>query len=278
MHVIVPVAGEGKRFKEAGYYDPKPFIRVAGRRMLEWAFDPIPQDWKIHLVSQKDHLYSLQGWIETSPTVWSDHPGVTLMHVLGLTQGAACTVLAAAVGLPPDEPAAVMNGDQWFRVGELPGFGQGLEALQRQALVENWDGYILSFKANEPRWSYAKSDKEGFVMSVAEKTMISDDATVGFYWFRKAHDLVRGIAWMLANDTRVHGEFYVCPVYNELIFNYRKKIKLVPVEEMWSLGIPEDVKKFEQEKAKELWQREVVTPVPVVHDRVMQEGVGMTDK
>lgn len=235
MHLIIPMAGVGRRFREAGYAVPKPFIRIRGQLMLAWALQPIPPWWAIHPVA----LDADRRLVET----FLPRPYTSRVHFIpGPTQGAACTVLGLALALPPEEPVAVMNCDQWFR--------HDLEALQDQALAEKWDGYILTFPGTGERWSYVR-EKDGWVTEVAEKRPISDQATVGFYWWRRAQDLVDACCILIAQNHRTKGEFYLAPTYNELIERYQAKIKAVAVERFQGLGTPEDLVEFEREMAGE---------------------------
>ena len=107
------------------------------------------------------------------------------------------------------------------------------------------DGGILTFPSVHPKWSFAKTNEQGFVTEVAEKRPISDKATVGIYYWAKGGDYVKYTEQMIENDTRVNGEFYVCPVFNEAISD-DKKFKIFDLEEdsMWGLGTPEDLKVF----------------------------------
>ena len=36
MKIIIPMAGVGNRFIEAGYNDPKPLIKVNGKRIIQY--------------------------------------------------------------------------------------------------------------------------------------------------------------------------------------------------------------------------------------------------
>ena len=107
----------------------------------------------------------------------------------------------------------------------------------------NADGGIVTFKATHPKWSYAAVDNDGMVTKVAEKDPISDNATVGFYYWKRGEDYVESAKDMIAMQKRVNGEFYVCPVFNQAIL-MGKKIFAHNVEEMWGLGTPEDLRYF----------------------------------
>ena len=48
---------------------------------------------------------------------------------------------------------------------------------------------------------------------------------------------------MIEKDVRVNGEFYICPVYNELILDGKMLLPFF-VNKMNGLGTPEDLKKY----------------------------------
>jgi dTDP-glucose pyrophosphorylase len=105
------------------------------------------------------------------------------------------------------------------------------------------DGGILTFESAHPKWSFAKLDEYGYVTEVAEKKPISNNATVGIYYWKKGSDYVKYVEQMISKNIRTNNEFYVCPVFNEAI-NDGKKIKSFTIEKMWGLGTPEDLKHF----------------------------------
>ena len=105
------------------------------------------------------------------------------------------------------------------------------------------DGGIVTFKATHPKWSYAKVDENGYVTEVAEKNPISNNATVGYYYWKHGSDFVKYGKQMIERDVRVNNEFYVCPVFNEAIAD-GKKIRIAEASRMWGLGTPEDLSYF----------------------------------
>jgi dTDP-glucose pyrophosphorylase len=105
------------------------------------------------------------------------------------------------------------------------------------------DGGILTFKSSHPKWSFAKIGEDGYVAEVAEKNPISEDATVGIYYWKKGSDYVKFAEQMIEKDIRVNNEFYVCPVFNEAIQS-GLKVKTSEVKKMWSLGTPEDLETY----------------------------------
>jgi dTDP-glucose pyrophosphorylase len=107
----------------------------------------------------------------------------------------------------------------------------------------NCDGGIVTFKSTNPKWSFAKVDENNFILEVAEKNVISDNATVGFYYWKKGSDFVKYAESMINKNIRVNNEFYICPVYNEAIKD-GKKIVNYSIKKMWGIGTPEDLNLF----------------------------------
>ena len=106
----------------------------------------------------------------------------------------------------------------------------------------------MTFTATHPKWSFAKTNESGMVTEVAEKNPISDEATVGYYYWRRGADFVKYAERMIEKDIRVNNEFYVCPVYNQAIED-GKVIRTHKAKEMWGLGTPEDLNRFIHDKS-----------------------------
>ena len=152
-----------------------------------------------------------------------------------MTEGAACTTLLAKKYINNSDPLIIANSDQyinWNSSKALYDFNS-----------KNLDGAILTFEAIHPKWSYAKCNEEGFVTEVAEKKVISKNATVGVYYWKHGSDYVKSAEQMIEKNIRVNNEFYVCPVYNEFLAK-NKKVKIHNVDKMWGLGTPEDLDNF----------------------------------
>ena len=105
------------------------------------------------------------------------------------------------------------------------------------------DGGILTFKNSHPKWSYVKLNEQNNVTQLAEKDVISDNATVGIYYYKKGSEYVKYAEQMIVKNIRVKNEFYVAPVYNEYLID-NKKIKTYDVDKMWGLGDPDSLNFF----------------------------------
>lgn len=231
LNILIPMAGAGSRFEKAGFTFPKPLIEVKNEPMIKLVYENLNIDANYIFIVQKDHRKKYN--LDTLLNLIS--PGCKIIETDGLTEGAACTTLLAKDVIDTDKPLLIANSDQiveWdsnefmYKMNEL-----------------SCDGGILTFKSTHPKWSFAKIGDDGFVKEVAEKNPISEDATVGIYYWRKGSDYVKFAEQMIQKNMRVNNEFYVCPVFNEAIQS-GLKIKTSEVKKMWSLGTPEDLETY----------------------------------
>jgi HAD superfamily hydrolase (TIGR01509 family) len=231
MNVLIPMAGAGSRFEKAGYTFPKPLIDVRGKPMIQWVVDNLNVEAKYIFIVQRSHFekYNLK------ETLSNFCPNNEIVQIDGITEGAACTTLLAKQYIDTDEPLIIANSDQFVEWNN--------EEFIYTSTTADLDGNILTFTSTHPKWSYVKVNDLGYVTEVAEKRPISDIATVGIYYWRKGSDYVKYAEQMIAKNTRVNNEFYVCPVFNEAIAD-GKKIRTFNIEKMWGLGTPEDLEQF----------------------------------
>ena len=231
MNVLIPMAGAGKRFFDAGYVFPKPLIEVDNKPMIQWVIESLNLQANYIFIIQKEHQekYNIKSVLKIL------QPECKIIELDHLTEGAACTTLLAKTYINNTDPLIIANSDQyinWNSSKALYDFNS-----------KNLDGAILTFEAIHPKWSYAKCNEEGFVTEVAEKKVISKNATVGVYYWKHGSDYVKSAEQMIEKNIRVNNEFYVCPVYNEAIKD-KKIIKIKNIESMWGLGTPEDLNYF----------------------------------
>ncbi|MAK16473.1 MAG: hypothetical protein CMQ70_00710 [Gammaproteobacteria bacterium] len=228
MNVLIPMAGAGSRFTQAGYTFPKPLIEVRGKPMIQVVVENLNLDANFIFVVQKEHRekYQLDSLLNLIA------PNCKIVEVSELTEGAACTALLAKQYIDSDDPLFFANSDQFVEWDST----EFMYKMSESAA----DGGIVTFKATHPKWSFAKVDENGYVTEVAEKNPISDNATVGFYYWSKGKDFVKYAEEMIEKDIRVNNEFYVCPVFNQAIKD-KLNIRTYEIQGMWGLGTPEDL-------------------------------------
>ncbi len=232
LNIVIPMAGRGSRFAQAGYKNPKPLIDIYGHPMIEYVVKNITPscEHRFIFICQQEHLEkfalrdALKAMAPTCEIVTVDH----------ITEGAACTVLLAEQYIDNDDPMMIANSDQFVDT----------DINTYLAAMGSMDGLIMTMPADDPKWSFIKYDENGFVTMVREKEVISNEATVGIYNYKHGADFVKYAHQMIEKNIRVNNEFYVAPVYNEMV-EAGLKIGYHNVgSNMYGIGIPEDLNYF----------------------------------
>lgn len=237
LTVVIPMAGRGSRFARCGYTTPKPLIPVHGVPMVELVVSNLRPSRPAHFVflCLREHVDRF----DLAARLSGIAPGCSVVPVDGVTEGAACTVLLAEQQIDPDDSLLIANSDQWVDTD----IDRHLDLLDSEGL----DGLIMTMTADDPKWSYVMLDEQRRVRSVVEKEVVSNEATVGIYAFRRGADFIESAKAMIAAEKRVNGEFYVAPAYNEMI----ARDALIGIDNigsegdgMYGLGIPSDLDAF----------------------------------
>ena len=231
LNILIPMAGAGKRFADAGYSFPKPLIEIHGQPMIKWVVQNLNISANYIFLAQKSHIekYNLQSVLKII------EPDSKIIEIDGITEGAACTTLLAEKFIDNKQPLLIANSDQFIE--------WNASKTMYKFVSKKADGGILTFESIHPKWSYAKVDENNKVLEVAEKKVISNNATVGIYYWKQGKDYVKYAKQMIKKNIRINNEFYVCPVFNEAI-KENKNILTDDIDKMWGLGTPEDLKYF----------------------------------
>lgn len=206
LQIIIPCAGEGRRFREAGYLIPKPFMDVAGKSMIARVMES--------LTPSCDHRFQLLD-----------------RATVGKTEGAVDTLLRADID--PDEPVLVANCDQLllFPIDLFLEFGELLGGAAS----------LVTFTSFNPHHSYVVTDGLK-VTDIREKEVISNHAVVGIYWFREGRLLTEYANKVIANSEKVRGEFYLSSALKLMLDDGVEMTHLgLKPEHVAMLGTPEEL-------------------------------------
>jgi dTDP-glucose pyrophosphorylase len=234
INIIIPMAGKGKRFYEKGYKLPKPFIDVHGKMMIERVLDNL---WlpaaKYFLIVLQEHIKDYKQYVDKINANYDSE----IIPIYKTTDGPACTVLAAHRQLNNELPLLIANSDQIVDI-EISDYID-------DCFKRNLDGSIMTFKDSDPKWSFAKINEKKLVIEVREKVPISDNATVGIYFFKEGKHFFNGAIDMIAAADKTNNEYYVCPIYNYII-RQGSNIGIFEIDsdKMHGTGTPEDLEHY----------------------------------
>lgn len=224
--ILIPMAGRGQRFVDAGYDTPKPFIDILGKPMIEWVIDSIRMPAHYIYCVLEEHLekYNVKKLFDRIT------PYHTIVPVKEVTGGAVCTCLLAEKYIDYKDQLIIANSDQIVTFDRME--------FNRQ--LKNFDGCTVVFEATDPKWSFVSVAKSGFVSRVVEKEPISNTANVGIYGWRKADYFFWSAQVMMERKEKVNNEYYIAPTYNVLINTFHN-ITALGAEAMLPCGTPEDL-------------------------------------
>ena len=243
MNIIIPMAGSGERFVKAGYTDPKPLIKVRGKRIIEYVLDMFEKDVdrfvfivnESHYNSELDEL--LHGLVRNADIV------VMPSH----KKGPVYTVLAGEFYIPDEEPCIVAYCDNpvtW-------NYSDFKEFVSKKGV----DGCLISHTGFHPHtlsstlFAYSKTDRWGWVSEVKEKACFTNNrfaehASSGIYYFRYGHYIKKYFKQTINEQLTYKGEYYVTLVYNLLIRDGLRVFSYLN-DKVLAFGTPREVQNFE---------------------------------
>ena len=208
---IIPMAGAGQRYIDAGYTTPKPLIEVDGAPMFINASKGLPDADQWIFICNQLHLdqFNLKEQIE------NHFSNYVIIPVQELTRGQAETVLLAREFVNPDAQVHVGVSDSFV---ELPKKSEGLFA-KNDAIIWTTKGHNMAVK--KPSSYGWVSSVNGIVKKVSCKVPLSNPETdpmiTGAFSFKKASILFGSIDSLIYKDIRVNNEFYLDMALNETI-------------------------------------------------------------
>lgn len=237
IDVVITMGGAGSRFRKMGYDVPKYMIDANGKTLFEWSMISLEgfreQVSQYIFIALKDEKKDVTEFINAKcETLEIKHFHVIVID--SLTDGQATTALLAKQYWKPDNALLIYNIDTY------------VEANEMNSRELRGDGFIPCFKAEGEHWSFVKLGPDGKAVEIREKCRISDNCTLGAYYFRSCGLYEELYTEYYENDENlVNGEKYVAPLYNYLIGKGGSVyISDVKPEKVHVLGTPEELQLF----------------------------------
>lgn len=240
LHIIMPMAGEGSRFRDAGWSTPKPLIELDGKPLFIRAIESVKVEgvpMKYSFIVRQEHIdeYGVDKGIKEII------PDAMIYSVKQTTRGAVETCLIAEPGIADDDAVIVMDCDLEFRSQK---YSDIIKKVVEMAADEAKGGALVSFESDLPKYSYAEVGEDGFVKRTAEKEVISNHALCGAYFFSSGKEFKKAAHRLLDEPVMLKPEFYVSLLYNYLLRD-GSPVELAPMEIYRSYGTPEELKQWQ---------------------------------
>jgi hypothetical protein len=204
--IVIPMAGESRRFTTAGYDRPKYMLPLAGHPLFDWAVASFGA-----VFSTAPFLFIVRDAPQVLEFVHARAAalGIVDFQVAALDRATAGQAETVELGLalaaaPETAPLAIFNIDT-IRPGIDPSPLPGM------------DGWLETFAAPGNNWSFIEPDslEPALVARCTEKVRISDHCCTGLYQFATATLFAEALAAERRNPSS--HELFVAPLYNHLI-------------------------------------------------------------
>lgn len=243
MHLVVPMTGQGSRFKSAGYKTLKPLIVVDGKPIIAHLVDSFPNATRITIICAQEHLDSM----EIEDKLRSFIPNVSIVGVPAGRLGPVYALTQSADYIDDDEPIMVSYCD----------YAQSwdTERFEQQVAKHDVAGAVPAYTGFHPHlWRpnvYAgiRTDKSGLMVEIREKHCFTPNPmdchhSSGAYFFRTGALLKEYSNRLLDTGNTINGEYYVSMIY-PLMLEDRLSIAVPEVETFMQWGTPEDLEEYE---------------------------------
>jgi NDP-sugar pyrophosphorylase family protein len=281
MKIIIPMAGTGQRFVEAGYTVLKPFIKAGGRMIIDHILDMFDR-------KNDEFFFVVNG--DTARDPWAMqvlNDAVRKKTIYSCPMNSAGPVFSMFNAHKRDDPNLTPLFDDIDDEEEvivtycdnpyLWDYPRFLQYVDTHAV----EGVILSHKGFHPHrlgstyMAYMKINNSAGDLRVQEikekepytQHPMREHASTGTYYFRKGHYIKRYFEQLIIQGmSHSNGEFYVTLVYN-LMIQDGMYVTAYPSNHVAVFGTPAELENFNAWQ-KILERGQVKTPIDLqdVHD------------
>lgn len=248
--VLIPMAGAGQRFADAGYRVHKPAIPTTDRfdgtekPMVVCATKDLPgvaADGSN--VIYVDRTFHREDGVEDAIRTYYEK--AQFITIDRLTEGQACTCMLAKEFLDPEEELLIAGCDN----------GMDIDRAAFQETKQTCDCIVFTYRHNEAvlqkpnAYGWMLTDKDGNITGTSIKKAISDTpmedpAVVATFWFKRAKVFLDATEKMIRENDRINGEFYVDQTVKHVLdLGYRAKI--FDIDRYVGWGTPADYEGYQ---------------------------------
>jgi NDP-sugar pyrophosphorylase family protein len=239
LNIVIPMAGIGQRFKDAGYTTQKAFIEIAGKPMIQHALDAFPNSVARHLIITKNAFDEAQiDFLENTLNC-------NLIYIKPHKLGPAYSIYSATADLPLDESIFIAYCDVYWTWD----FGVIVENLNHEGIVfthRKFHPHLV--RNNFSAFCRPKEDNPDFMVEIREKLSFTDNwmeepLSVGVFFFRSGQTMTEVIKQLVEKNQRTANEFFPSVAFNQLISDGRS-VKMQDVDFFIHWGQPEQLDDF----------------------------------
>lgn len=249
MNILIPMAGEGKRFADKGYKISKPAIPTIDRRtgeekpMVACAVndlpDVAPQGENVIFIDRDFHKRD-----GVEEVILGEFPKARFITIDHLTEGQACTCLLAENYINNEEELLIAGCDN----------GMVYDSQKFEEAKKDCDCLVFTYRHNEAvlanpnAYGWMIVDEKENITGLSIKKAISDNpvndhAVVATFWFRQGSIFVNATHRMIQANDRINGEFYVDEVIKHVL-DMGLCAKVFEIDRYIGWGTPKDFEEY----------------------------------
>ena len=274
IQLIIPMSGQGNRYRKAGYTQPKPLIPVSGEPMIKRLMSNFPAHWETHFIMAENHRETdLPGVLDAI------RPNSHLSYVPVHTKGPSFALKDYLSGLDSQSPVLVSYCD-YGMVWDPAAFERFVRDSECDACLVSYRGFHAHY-LSETMYAYARMDDERCV-EVKEKGCFTDNrenefASCGAYYFRTAKLLEKAIDFQIERELELGGEYYTSLTVQALLENEPDShVRIFEIPGFFQWGTPEDLQNFEYwEKTYRAFNKNVGKKKKTTVDQILLPMAGL---
>lgn len=257
MNILIPMAGEGQRFKDEGYKYSKPVIPTYSKStgellpMVVCATQDLPyvKELGSNVIYVDRDFHKDNGDEEIIKNYYPNSSFLTIDH---LTEGQACTCMLAKDYIDNDEELLIAGCDN----------GMEYSLSKFDEYRKKADVLVFTYRNNEAvlekpaAYGWMIADEDDRITDISIKKAISDipmkdHCVVATFWFKQGSIFVQATNRMIEQNDRINNEFYVDQAIKHVIeLGYTARV--FEIDRYIGWGTPKDYEIYQ--KTFEYWR------------------------
>ena len=228
FNIIIPLAGDGMRFKDKGIITPKPLIKFLNKTLIENSIDSLK-------IKNANYYFIVKNYEEKKfniklNKILKKYKPKKIIRLNKTLKGPVHTLLQVKK-INRNLPLIVANCDQYLK--------WDVNDFIKFITNKNPDGCVITYESKNKKNSFVKL-KQNIAIKFVEKKAISNHALIGIHYWKYTHDFFKSAKEYVKKLSK-NKEAYVSETYNYLVKKKQIKIFKLKKNQFYLLGNPIDL-------------------------------------